>query len=78
MTARTLIPDYPVPAPVEFPYRPKGSLTCPRCWTTQRATRNLCYHCAVPFRFVRDTPGTDAVETRSPLAPAGEDTPSET
>lgn len=40
-----------IPAPVVFPRRPQGVLTCPHCWTTQQALRNRCYHCGASFHF---------------------------
>lgn len=41
----------PAVKPARFPGRPPIALTCPHCWTEQRAERNRCYRCGAEFCF---------------------------
>lgn len=39
---------------IHFPKRPCVVVTCPRCWTEQRADRDRCYHCGAAFVFINE------------------------
>lgn len=36
---------------VAFATRPRIALTCPHCWTEQRAERSRCYRCGAGFIY---------------------------
>lgn len=38
-----------------FALRPKNTVSCPHCWTEQRALRNNCYHCGARFIYTGET-----------------------
>lgn len=40
------------PGPVAFATRPAVLVSCPCCWTDQRANRNRCWRCEAQFVFL--------------------------
>ena len=47
---------------VRLPSRPAISVTCPNCWTAQRADRFVCYRCGAVFVY-EDEMGREETQT---------------
>ncbi|MBR0596815.1 hypothetical protein [Sinanaerobacter chloroacetimidivorans] len=43
------------------------TVTCPHCWTDQRADRNFCYRCGIKFMYADENEKVENVSNKESI-----------